>query len=158
MRAQSSRLSHPASQRGASLLEVLIAVLILAIGMLGMAALQAVSLRNTQSASDRTTAVIQSYAMLDMMRANRVQARAGAYNQGFLCTPPEDPSNRVDGDVARWITQMQEAMGPTACGAISCAATACTIEVRWDDSRASGTDEDTEEAQATKILTTETRL
>lgn len=151
MHAKTSKYSGPASQRGASLLEVLIAVLILAIGMLGMAALQAVSLRNTQSASDRTTAVIQSYAMLDMMRANRVQARAGAYNQSFLCVAPETPANRIEGDVARWITQMQEAMGPTACGSITCAASTCEIKVRWNDSRA---DEDA----AAKELTTETRL
>lgn len=151
MHAQTSHLSRPASQRGASLLEVLIAVLILAIGMLGMAALQAVSLRNTQSASDRTTAVIQSYAMLDMMRANRIQARAGAYNQSFLCTPPETPSTRIDGDVARWITQMQEAMGPTACGSINCAASTCSITVRWNDSRATG-------GAAAQTLITETLL
>lgn len=151
MHAHTSNHSRPASQRGASLLEVLIAVLILAIGMLGMAALQAVSLRNTQSASDRTTAVIQSYAMLDMLRANRVQARSGAYNQSLLCVAPEDTSNRINGDVARWITQMQEAMGPTACGSITCAASTCEITVRWDDSRAS-------EGEAAKEITTETRL
>ena len=58
-------------QKGASLLEVLIAVLILAIGLLGIAALQAVTLRNMQGSSDRSVAVIQTYAMFDMMRANR---------------------------------------------------------------------------------------
>lgn len=140
------------TQSGASLLEVLIAVLILAIGMLGIAALQAITLKNTQSASERTTAVIQSYAMLDMLRANRGAAVAGAYNQGYLCEAPEDPAaSRIAGDMDRWIGQMQETMGSTACGRITCAAQTCTIGVRWNDSRASGGDD-------TQELITVTRL
>ena len=139
------------AQRGASLLEVLIAVLILAIGMLGIAALQAVSLRNTQSSGDRTTAVIQSYSMLDMLRANRVAARGGQYDQGYLCAVPDETDNRIDAEVGLWIASLQEAMGPTACGAIDCAAETCEVKVRWNDSR--GTD-----GEETHELVTETRL
>ncbi|TNJ33592.1 type IV pilus modification protein PilV [Arenimonas terrae] len=139
------------AQRGASLLEVLIAVLILAIGMLGIAALQAVSLRNTQSSGDRTTAVIQSYSMLDMLRANRVAARGGQYDQGYLCAVPDETDNRIDAEVGMWIASLQEAMGPTACGAIDCAAETCEVKVRWNDSRATAGEE-------THELVTETRL
>ena len=143
--------SARAAQRGASLLEVLIAVLILAIGMLGIAALQAVSLRNTQSSSDRTTAVIQSYSMLDMLRANRVAARGGQYNQGYLCVAPTTTTTRIQAEVGAWITGLQEAMGPTACGSINCAAETCRVQVRWNDSRAT-------EGEETHELVTETRL
>lgn len=131
-----SPLRRPAArQAGASLLEVLVSVLILAIGLLGIAALQSISLRNTQSASERTAAVIQSYAMLDMMRANRNAARAGQYNQGYRCEAPEDPSaSRVEGDWDRWIAQLQDSMGPTACGAVDCGANDCEISVRWNES------------------------
>lgn len=151
-----TRHSKPgrAAQRGASLLEILIAVLILAIGMLGIAALQAVSLRNTQSSADRTTAVIQSYSMLDMLRANRVAARGGQYDQGYLCAVPETTTNRIDAEVGQWIAGLQEAMGPTACGAIDCGAETCTVSVRWDDSRGTGVVGEEEEHE----LITETRL
>lgn len=124
-------------QRGSSLLEVLIAVLILGIGMLGMAALQAVTLKNSGSSAERSSAVIQSYAMLDMMRANREAARAGQYNQGWLCEAPGGNS-RITGDLDRWIGQLQQGMGSSACGRIACGAAQCTVGVRWDDSR--GTD------------------
>ncbi|MBL2545245.1 prepilin-type N-terminal cleavage/methylation domain-containing protein, partial [Klebsiella pneumoniae] len=55
-------MTFASRQRGASLLEVLIAVLVLAIGMLGMAALQAVTIKNSNSASARSLGVIQVYS------------------------------------------------------------------------------------------------
>lgn len=139
------------SQAGTSLLEVLIAVLILAIGLLGIAALQSLTLKNTQSSSERTAAVIQTYAMLDMMRANRAQAISRNYDTGWLCVAPEDPSTRVEGDVARWIDQLKQSVGDSACGEIDCGAVNCTIGVRWNDERGTGGD-------ATQEIHTDTRL
>lgn len=127
------------TQAGASLLEVLIAVLILAIGLLGIAALQSLTLKNTQSASERSAAIIQTYAMLDMMRANRAQAIARQYDTGWLCTAPEDPAaSRIDGDMARWIGQLKQSVGDSACGQIDCGAVNCNIGVRWNDERGTG--------------------
>lgn len=142
MRIRSRLPSSRQGQSGASLLEVLIAVLILAIGLLGIAALQAVTLRNMQSSSDRTVAVIQTYAMFDMMRANRASAQGGAYNTGgFICEAPGG-ATRSALDTARWIAQAQAAMGPTACGAIDCnAAGRCDVQMRWNELRATGGDE-----------------
>jgi type IV pilus assembly protein PilV len=128
-----------ARARGASLIEVMIAVLVLAVGMLGMAALQAVTLKNSGSAAQRSTAIIQSYAMLDMMRANLDAARAGQYNQGWLCEAPGS-GTRINNDISQWIGQLQAAMGETACGRITCGANECEVGVRWDDSRGSGGD------------------
>ena len=56
VRVQPPRL--PTGQQGMSLLEVLIAVLVLAIGLLGIAALQATALRNSQSSLERNQAVM----------------------------------------------------------------------------------------------------
>lgn len=127
------------NQAGASLLEVLIAVLILAIGLLGIAALQSVTLKNTQSSSERTAAIIQSYAILDMMRANRADAIARRYDTGWLCEAPADPAaSRIAGDMARWIGQLRESVGNTACGQIDCGAVNCIIGVRWNDERGTG--------------------
>jgi type IV pilus assembly protein PilV len=68
------------AQRGVGLIEVLIAVLVLSIGFLGIAALQAKSLANNNSSMLRTQASIAAYSMFDAMRADRAQALAGAYN------------------------------------------------------------------------------
>lgn len=151
MRNPSLRVGAGTRQSGASLLEVLIAVLILAIGLLGIAALQAVTLRNMQSSSDRTVAVIQTYAMFDMMRANRLAALGGGYDTaGYICEAPTGTS-RPALDTARWIGQMQQAMGETACGAIDCDAGACTVQMRWNEVRSTGGEEQHE-------MTTETNL
>ena len=85
-----SRSRGPRSAaRGVGLIEVLIAVLVMAIGLLGIAAMQATALRNSQSSLERSQAVIQSYGILDAMRANLDVARAGTYNTAdFVCDPP----------------------------------------------------------------------
>lgn len=132
------RSSGTARQRGSSLLEVMIAVLVLAIGLLGIAALQAVTLRNSGSSAERSNAVIQSYAMLDMMRANRGAARAGQYNQGWNCEPEENPTGRIASDFSTWLVQLQQSVAASACGRIQCGSAQCTVGVRWDDSRGTG--------------------
>lgn len=136
---------RPRLQAGLSLLEVLVAVLILGIGLLGIAAMQATSLRNSQSALERSQAVIQTYTIIDAMRANRAGAGGalgGAYNTGgFECVAPSG-TTLAQTDRGAWITGMKQTMGTagdsTTCGSIACNGTTqvCTVAVRWDDSRA----------------------
>ena len=58
--------------QGFTLIEVLIAIIVLSIGLLGLAGLQLTSLRNSNSAYTRSQAVILSYDIVDRIRANRV--------------------------------------------------------------------------------------
>ena len=67
-------------QKGFSLIEVLIAVVILAIGLLGIAGLQLTGLRFAHNANLRYQASLQAYDMADRMRANIQGVNAGAYN------------------------------------------------------------------------------
>lgn len=123
-------------QDGASLIEVMISVLILSIGMLGVAAMQATALRNSQSALERSQAVIESYAILDAMRSNQEAGRNGSYTRGMTCAAPSG-AGLVSADTGRWITSMKASLGADACGAINCVAATrtCTVTVRWNDSR-----------------------
>ena len=57
-------------QSGLSLIEVLIALLILSIGLLGIAGLQGTSLSKTREASLRTNAMILAQDLIDSMRSN----------------------------------------------------------------------------------------
>ena len=66
-------------QRGVSLLEVLIAVLVLSLGLLGVAGLQTANIRNTQSAHQRTMAVLLASSMAERIRANATAAVNGSF-------------------------------------------------------------------------------
>ncbi len=127
----------PRSVRGVGMVEVLVAVLVLAIGLLGVAAMQATALRNSQSALERSQGVVYTYSIFDAMRANQVAARAGTYNMPLTCAPPGG-GTIVGDDQNNWIQSLQRDLGPTACGGINCNADLCTITVQWDDSRGSG--------------------
>ena len=119
----------------------MIAVLIMAIGLLGVAAMQTAALRNSQSSLERSQAVIASYTVLDAMRANREAALKGDYNTGgFICEADGD-SNLAETDTAAWINGWKAAVGSdadddSACGSISCTDGVCEVGLRWDDSRA----------------------
>lgn len=139
-------------QRGVGLIEILVSVVILAIGLLGMAGLQANALRGNQSSYARSQAVMLSYFMLDMMRADRGEALLGRYNTdtnaapGAVLTPicsaadvPQD--TLIDNSREDWINAIKASLGNDAqtCGAIRCEGTGeCTIQITWDDSRAGG--------------------
>jgi type IV pilus assembly protein PilV len=127
-------------QKGVGLIEVMISVLIMGIGLLGIAAMQATALRNNQSALERTQATIQSYSILDAMRANRIRALAGDYNLARTCTAPGG-GTLAQNDLSRWIGSLRTTMGDNdgSCGTIVCndVTDTCRVTVEWDDSRAS---------------------
>lgn len=56
--------------RGFTLLEILVALVVLSIGLLGLAGLQLTSVTNTRDAYFRSQAVLLSYDITDRMRAN----------------------------------------------------------------------------------------
>lgn len=143
-------LRSPAAIRGVGLIEVLVAVLVLAIGLLGVAAMQATALRNSQSSLERSQGVMHVYTILDAMRANPDAARSGGYNMGMTCVAPAAGS-LITSDQRQWITVLQQNLGATACGQVNCVAPVCTITVRWDDSRGSG-------GSTAQTLSTTTRI
>ena len=65
------RRSFPRRQRGVTLIEILITLLVLAVGLLGLAALQGISLRSGQVAYHATQATNVAYEIADFARANR---------------------------------------------------------------------------------------
>lgn len=68
--------------RGFTLIEILITVVILSVGLLGVVALQAESLKSGRTAILRNKAVALASDMADRMRSNRVAANAGNYVAG----------------------------------------------------------------------------
>lgn len=70
-------------QRGYSLVEVLVAVLVMGIGVLGVSALQMVSLQNNRSALASGEAVQLAYDLMDRIRANPLGAVPGEAYSGL---------------------------------------------------------------------------
>jgi type IV pilus assembly protein PilV len=66
-------------QRGFSLIEALVAFLILSVGMLGIASLQTLSLKAGSTAMYRTAAVMKADEIIESMRANQAAVVSGAY-------------------------------------------------------------------------------
>ncbi|GLQ87971.1 type IV pilus modification protein PilV [Dyella flagellata] len=131
------------NQAGVGLIEVMIAVLVLSIGFLAVAALQARSLSTNNSAMVRSMATIASYSILDAMRADRTNAANynGTY-KGNAC--PTTNSTLAQTQIAAWCSQELKPLGQSATtiGTINCAAAAgtqtslCKVIIQFDDSRA----------------------
>ena len=76
-----ARHYSPAS-RGFTLIEVLVTMVIIAIGIMGLAGLQMTSLNSQFESYQRTQALLLVEDMSNRLRANAVAARAGGYPEG----------------------------------------------------------------------------
>jgi type IV pilus assembly protein PilV len=138
------------AQRGVGLIEVLVAVLILSIGLLGLAGLQMRTLRDNQSALDRSVAVVETHAIADAMRADRAVAEADGYDIALGAAAPTGATFR-DTVLQEWLVNLESSLGTGAEGSVDCDGPSCTIVIQWDDSRAS-------DGSSTQSLTTQVYL
>ena len=123
---------------GFTLLEVMIALLVLSIGLLGIAALQANSLKVNHGAYQRSQAIFLAYDMMDRLRANRTAALAGQCDIAMGATL--GGTDLCDTDVTDWQTNFVGALLPSGQGFIDCSTTAniCIVTVQWDEGRQGG--------------------
>ncbi len=68
---------------GFTLVEVLVAMFVLAVGLLGMALLQTTGLRLNTNSYTRSQATFLAYDIIDRMRANRLGFQSGFYTVGY---------------------------------------------------------------------------
>lgn len=87
-------------QQGFTLLEVLIALLVLSIGLLGLAALQTAGLRSNHMATMRTMTSHMAYDIADRMRTNPAGVAGQFYVLAWNAAPPAAPAPDCD-DPAR---------------------------------------------------------
>ena len=124
--------TRPAGHLGVTLIEVLVAVLVLSIGLIGLASLQGNALKANHSAYMRAQATILAYDMFDMMRVDRRAALQGDYD-GVHAAPPSG-SDLASVELNRWVTDLQNTL-PAAQAEIDTNDGFITISVTWDDSR-----------------------
>jgi type IV pilus assembly protein PilV len=150
-------------QRGFTMLEVLISMVIIAFGLLGVAGLQAFALKNSQSATFRSTAVLLAADLSDRVRANAGGAIDGNYNQpdiasygtavsDCLTTTGCTPAQLAQNDLFEWQQRIARSL-PAGAGVVcldstpndgaDAAAPACdnlgtnnyVVKIWWTDDR-----------------------
>ena len=142
---------------GFSLIEVLISLIILSVGLLGIAALVSESLKSKDSSYYRTQALDYASAIIDRMRANRTQALTGAYDVSYggtgtgtaptdYCTTTACTSAQLaSADLVEWQHDISNALpgisnSAPAAGSVTTTTvgqmTQVNVSIRWNDKRA----------------------
>ena len=107
-------MNQKRTMKGFTMIEVMVAIIIIAIGLLGIAGLQLLAIRNTTGAGLRTVATQLAYDITDRMRANESAVVAGYYSTlaapsaappcySATCTPQQLAAL----DMQSWLTRVQ---------------------------------------------------
>ena len=115
------RINRFGRNSGMSLLEVMIAVVVFSIGLIGVAALMLTSMRNNDATLARTQSTILANEMYEEMRANLPGAIAGNYTIAMAATLPMTASPACDSaicdtsqmaawDLAQWATRINQVL------------------------------------------------
>jgi len=155
------RIGRPRPNRGFSLIEVLVALIVLSVGLLGIAKMQALALASTSVAGMRSLAAVEADSIADAMHVNRgfwansnasglnvsIVGSTVAVTQAGPTTPPVLPAvdcltNRpcngptIAGyDLQNWATALNKLL-PGDQATISCNASDpidCLITIQWSE-------------------------
>jgi len=127
------------------MMEILVTIVVLSIGLLGLAGLQVSGLQNNQSSYYRTVAMQQAYNIADRIRANAAGKDAGAYDS--LSGTASDPGCISSGctpaqmaqyDQYQWNTDNANLL-PSGAGKVARNGKIFTATIMWDDERTGAT-------------------
>ena len=143
---------------GFSLVEVMVALIVMSVGLLGIAKMQALALSSTTSARARSLAALEAASLASTMSADRTYwanvtadpavtlSAAGAITAGdpalqlnptCPCTPPQI----AFGDLSAWATDLSLQL-PNVTGSVNCTPltpppaptpVSCTISLNWTE-------------------------
>ena len=127
------------TQSGMTLIEVLVSVVVVSVGLLGIAALQVTTLQNTHNSMLRTQASALADDILDRMRSNRTAALNGDYNRVIGDAAPSATATRADNDMQEWYASLKTLLPNTQAGSadgeinIDAANRTATIKIQWGE-------------------------
>lgn len=121
-------------QRGMTLIEVLVTLLLVSVGLLGVAALQLASLKNNQEAYVRSQASVLAGDILDRIRANANAFRDGEYTVDY--NEEGATGSRAGDDITAWQAAIDATLPggeENAAGKIERDGNIVTITIRWSE-------------------------
>lgn len=126
-------------QAGIGLIEILISLLVLSVGLLGLASMQANGLKHNRNAYFRTQATILAYDIADRMRANSAQAETGAYEEsygaagGSACSSNCTPSQIGVTDLIQWKANLANQLPSGDGKVVDNGSNNYDITIKWSD-------------------------
>jgi type IV pilus assembly protein PilV len=130
------RYGIPARTRAAdgfTLIEILVTLVIISVGLLGIAGLHSMSLRNNFDALIRSHASALADEIADRMRTNRTRALAGDYNVGLGAS--RSGVTQADADLSAWKARLATQL-PNGDGSVALVAAPSrlvTITIQWGE-------------------------
>jgi type IV pilus assembly protein PilV len=131
------------NQNGVALLEVLIALVVVAVGLIGMALLQVTAMKHAHQGQMHSHSTYLLYDITDRIRANGDGADSGDYDLAFgsnvsaskNCESVECTSAEMaDFDLDQWEDHILRVL-PGGEGAVSVSGGVATVSIRYDDDR-----------------------
>ncbi|WP_226666304.1 type IV pilus modification protein PilV [Microbulbifer aggregans] len=125
-------------QNGATLIEVLVSVLVIAIGLLGIAATQMMTLKNSSGSNQRYMAALAAQEIVERIRANPSGLEQGGYDGTVdgdetvtnRCTSACSVTQLAEFDLYEW-GQLLKTNLPSGAGVITRAGEEVTVTVSW---------------------------
>lgn len=172
--AHRERISRPARQgsAGFSLVEVLVALVVVSIGLLGLAKMESLALSSTTVAGARSIAAIEAASMAAMMHANpdfwqtslaypTTTITSAAGGNPFAAAPTCvvagaaacTPNAMANYDLRLWAAALAPVL-PTYSATITCSTTlpiTCVIQINWADNAVAMTSQQTAAALAALV-------
>jgi type IV pilus assembly protein PilV len=150
---------------GFTLIEVLVALVIFSLGVLGVGAMLIVMHKTSTSSYLRQEAVQYAYDIVDKMRANQAIALAGGYSMGLTNVPPGappclaavcTPAQIATYDQSEWLTGLTTYLPVAEASIVTVPLgnyTTVAVYIQWDDTPTQNTLGEAV-AKATYTLTT----
>ena len=126
------------------MLEVLVSIIVVTMGLLGLAGMSIRSLAANDSSGNRANAALSAFYIADLMRGNRQQTVNGLYDVALgTNTAPVLAPAQVKADVVAWKTLIQTMPEGDGSVAFDPVGQLATIVVRWNDVRGNMSDTET---------------
>lgn len=153
-------IKHIQRQTGFTLIEVLVSVVIISIGLLGVASMQYSGLRDSNRSDERSQATIFAYDIADRMRSNAAAVYAGQYRLDANTAPTAPTETCTTNfcttaqlatlDIFTWTTNLGNALAAgdgeiTCVDAVAGDGNPCspgsvhTVTVMWNEQRSNAT-------------------